>query len=60
MQNEPGEPKLSVADILAFSDAELAQYMNRKRRPDGTFVLDFDGCDKLFSDRRQQLAERLK
>lgn len=56
------KPSLSVGDVLAFDDAELAQYMLRHRRPDsGAFDLDdVDGWHLLPDDQRDQLAERLK
>ena len=55
------KPSLSVSDILAFDDAELAQYMQRHRGPDGGFSLDdIEGWDVLPEDRREELAERLK
>lgn len=57
--SEPATPKLSVDDILAFTDAELVQYMKQSRRPDGAFELDCEGWE-LPKDQRDQLAERLR
>lgn len=50
----------SAYDVLAFSDAELVQYMTQNRRPDGGFDLDPAGWDALPRDQRERLAERLK
>lgn len=50
----------SVRDIAAFSDAQLAQFMQNHRRHDGDFELPVDGWDKLPLHARNQLAERLK
>ncbi|KAK4039345.1 hypothetical protein C8A01DRAFT_47139 [Parachaetomium inaequale] len=55
------KPLLSVRDILAFEDAELAEYMQRHRGPDGGFDLDdIERWDALPEDQRDKLAERLK
>ncbi|KAK3302818.1 uncharacterized protein B0T15DRAFT_504125 [Chaetomium strumarium] len=53
-------PKLTVNDILGFSDAELVQYMKQNRRDDGGFGLEFDGWENLAEEQRDQLAQRLK
>lgn len=58
--SSPTPPKLSVGGILAFSDAELVQYMKQNRGADGDFNLDFDGWEHLQRDQRDQLAERLR
>lgn len=58
--SDSAPPILSVDSILAFSDAELVQYMKQNRRADGGFDLDVDGWEHLPKDRRDQLAERLK
>ncbi len=52
-------PKLSLDDILAFSEVELVQYMQQNRHPDGGFDLEFEGWENLSKDQRDQLAERL-
>ncbi len=57
---EPTTATLSVSDIAAFSDAELVQFMQRHRRPDGGYELPVDGWDKLATDQRNKLAERLR
>lgn len=57
---EPTSPELSARDVLAFSDAELVQFMEQNRRPDGGFDLDVAGWDSLPKDQREKLAERLK
>ena len=52
---------LSVQDLIAFSDAELAQRMEKHRDSNGGFVLPVtDGWHKLSKDERSHLAERLK
>lgn len=58
--SDPAPPQLSVDNILAFSDAELVQYMKQNRRADGGFDLNFDGWEHLQKDQRGQLAARLK
>ncbi len=53
--------KLSVEDVLAFSDAELARYMAGKRRPDGGFTFDdIEGWSKQLISEREPLAEKLR
>jgi hypothetical protein len=58
----PTTRNLSVDDVLAFSDAELVDYMKHNRcSDDGGFDLgDVDGWDRLPKHRRDQLAERLR
>ncbi|KJZ68715.1 hypothetical protein HIM_11893 [Hirsutella minnesotensis 3608] len=51
---------LSVDDILAFSDAELANFMKSHRRLHGGYELPVDGWGKLSSVQRKRLARRLK
>lgn len=58
--SEPATPKLSVDDILAFGETELAHYMRQNYYPDRGFDLDFEGWENLPKDQRDQLAERLK
>jgi hypothetical protein len=57
---EPTGPGLSARDVLALSDADLAQFMERSRRPDGGFDLDVADCHRLPKSQREKLAERLK
>lgn len=52
--------KVSIDDVLAFTEDELVEYMKQGRRPDGAFVLEPDGWGNLPKDRRDQLAERLR
>ena len=53
----PAPTTLAVEDVLAFSDAELAQYMAGKRCPDGEFELDdIEG----WESEKDRLAERLR
>ncbi|AEO63071.1 uncharacterized protein THITE_2107924 [Thermothielavioides terrestris NRRL 8126] len=55
------QANLSVDEVLAFSDVELVEYMKNNRRPDGAFKLgNIDGWERLPSDQRHQLAERLR
>ncbi|PNY24027.1 Uncharacterized protein TCAP_06028 [Tolypocladium capitatum] len=51
---------VSVDDIAAFSDAQLAQFMQKHRRQDGNFDLPVDDWDRLSKMERKQLAERLQ
>ncbi|KND91710.1 hypothetical protein TOPH_03815 [Tolypocladium ophioglossoides CBS 100239] len=51
---------LSVGEVAAFSDEQLAQFMQNHRRHNGDFDLPVDGWDKLSMHDRHQLAERLK
>ncbi|KAK7397630.1 hypothetical protein QQX98_012997 [Neonectria punicea] len=57
---EPTSATLTVGDIAAFADTELAEFMKKHRRPNGDFDLPVDGWDQLSKDERDQLAERLK
>lgn len=57
---EAAAAAISVTDIAAWSDAELAQFMTKHRRPDGSYGLPVDGWDKLSKDERARLAERLQ
>ncbi|KAJ6439222.1 MFS general substrate transporter [Purpureocillium lavendulum] len=51
---------LTVGDIAALSDGQLAQFMQKHRSHNGDFNLPVDGWDKLSKDERNQLAERLQ
>ncbi|KAG5801990.1 hypothetical protein H9Q71_013424 [Fusarium xylarioides] len=52
--------KVSVGEVAAMSDAELAQFMQRHRLPGGDYDLPVNGWDKLSKDERSRLAERLE
>ncbi|KAL2758157.1 hypothetical protein ACRALDRAFT_1092157 [Sodiomyces alcalophilus JCM 7366] len=56
---EPTRTTVSIRDLVAFSDAELAQFMEKHRCADGTIELPVDGWDELSKDERIQLAKRL-
>ncbi|KAL2256262.1 hypothetical protein VTK26DRAFT_1919 [Humicola hyalothermophila] len=59
--SDPMTLKLTINDILGFSDAELVQYMKQNRRADGGFDLgEVDGWENLAKEQRDQLAQRLK
>lgn len=51
---------LPVQDVLAFTDEELVQFMQKHLRPDGNLELPIDGWDKLPISERNCLAERLR
>ncbi|KAJ6437890.1 protein kinase [Purpureocillium lavendulum] len=51
---------VSVDDIAALSDEQLAQFMQKHRSHSGDFDLPVDGWDELSMHARNQLAERLK
>ncbi len=57
----PGQttPLLSVNDIVAMSDAALAEFMHKNRRPNGVIELPVGDWDKISKDARKSLAERL-
>lgn len=57
---ETTKATLSVTDVAALNDAELAQFMQKHRSHNGDFDLPVDGWDKLSMLGRNQLAERLK
>ncbi|KAH7019654.1 hypothetical protein EDB80DRAFT_887294 [Ilyonectria destructans] len=57
---EPIAATLSVDDIAGMSDAELAQFMEKHRCPDGDYDLPIDGWDKRSKDERNELAGQLK
>ena len=56
---EPTAPRFSVDDIAAMSDAALAGFMEKNRRPHGAYELPVDDWDKLSKDERKILADRL-
>ncbi|KAF5024769.1 hypothetical protein F66182_3147 [Fusarium sp. NRRL 66182] len=49
-----------VGDVVAMSDAELAQFIQEHRLPGGDYDLPVDGWDKLSKEERSRLAERLE
>ncbi|KAI0193988.1 hypothetical protein EV127DRAFT_405609 [Xylaria flabelliformis] len=51
--------EISVDELIAMSDAELAQFILQHRTPEGNFVLPVNDWDKLSRDERNRLAERL-
>lgn len=51
---------VSVGEVAAMSDAELAQFMQRHRLPNGDYDLPVDGWHRLSKDERGRLAERLE
>ncbi|KAJ6436650.1 protein kinase [Purpureocillium lavendulum] len=51
---------VSVDDIAALSNEQLAQFMQKHRSHSGDFDLPVDGWDNLSMHARNQLAERLK
>lgn len=52
---------LSVGDIAALSDEQLAQFMQKHRSHNGDFDIPIqDGWDELSLHARNELAERLK
>ncbi|KAM5347255.1 hypothetical protein ACJ41O_010260 [Fusarium nematophilum] len=51
---------LSVHNVAAMGDAQLAQFMKNHRLLDGGYDLPIDGWDKLSRGGRTRLAERLK
>ncbi|KID86448.1 hypothetical protein MGU_06260 [Metarhizium guizhouense ARSEF 977] len=57
---ESVEAIVSVGEVFAMNDAELAEFMQRHRRPNGDYQLPVDGWDKLSKDERSRLAERLE
>lgn len=50
---------LSINDIALMSDAALAQFMKKNRKPDGIFELPVADWDRLPKDERKNLAKRL-
>lgn len=54
-----GDTQLLVQDILAFSDEELVQYME-KNYGAGGFDLDVGDWDELEGEERERFAERLR
>ncbi|KAK9438329.1 uncharacterized protein VB005_09337 [Metarhizium brunneum] len=57
---ESVEAIVSVGEVFAMNDAELAEFMQGHRRPNGHYQLPVDGWDKLSKDERSRLAERLE
>ena len=56
----PTAPKSLAAKVAALKDAELDRYLEERRRPDGTRVVDVDGWDNLPKDQRDNLMQRLR
>ncbi|KAG5748613.1 hypothetical protein H9Q70_008726 [Fusarium xylarioides] len=54
------EATVSVGEVAVMNDAELAQFMQKHRLPDGDYDLPVDGWDRLSKDERSRLAERLE
>ncbi|KAM3456399.1 hypothetical protein MY3296_001678 [Beauveria thailandica] len=52
--------KVSVGEVAAMNDAELAKFMQGHRLPDGDYDLPVEGWDKLSKDERSRLAQRLE
>ncbi|KAI5927161.1 hypothetical protein F4810DRAFT_432878 [Camillea tinctor] len=57
---EHATPKVSVDDIQSFSEAELIQYLEEHRRPDGNFNFQLEGWDDLPKAQRDSLAQRFR
>ncbi|KAH7031031.1 uncharacterized protein B0I36DRAFT_243505 [Microdochium trichocladiopsis] len=51
---------LSVGEISAMCDADLAEFMLAHRGDDGNFNLPIKGLEKLSEDQRSALAQRLQ
>lgn len=51
---------VSVSDIAAMSDTELARFMEQNRTSNGDIELSVDDWDRLSKDERNCFAERLK
>lgn len=51
---------LSVSEVAAMDDSELHLFMGEHRRPNGDYELPVDGWDRLSTEERSRLAERLK
>ncbi|KAJ4321052.1 hypothetical protein N0V84_005519 [Fusarium piperis] len=52
--------EVPVGEVILMNDAELAQFMQKHRLPDGDYYLPVDGWEKLSKDERSRLAERLE
>ncbi|KAI9163526.1 hypothetical protein HJFPF1_05143 [Paramyrothecium foliicola] len=51
---------VSVGEVTAMSDAELTQFMQKHRLPNGDYDLPVDGWERLSEPERSRLAERLE
>lgn len=51
---------VSVSDIAAMSDTELARFMEQNRTANGNIELPVDDWDRLSKDELNCLAERMK
>lgn len=58
---DPSTPTMlvSVGDMAAMSDSALRAFMAEHRRPNGAIDLPVDGWDKLSTEGRDWLRERL-
>lgn len=56
---DESEPNMTVDELDALNDADLAQFIEKNRQPDGSVDLPINGWDKLSNDERRCLAERL-
>ncbi|KAK0368126.1 hypothetical protein CLIM01_14519 [Colletotrichum limetticola] len=52
--------RVSVNEVAVMNDAELAQFMQQHRLPDGNYDLPVDGWDELSREDRSLFAERLE
>lgn len=51
---------VSVGQVAAMDDAELAQFLQSHRLPNGDYILPVDGWERLSKDERGRLAARLE
>lgn len=56
---EPTTATSAMDDVTVLSDAQLVELMDQHRRPDGNFELPVGGWDRLNTDKRDELAQRL-
>ncbi|KHN99766.1 Chromo domain-like protein [Metarhizium album ARSEF 1941] len=51
---------MAIDDLVALSDAQLGEFMEKHRHHDGSIQLPVDGWDRLSKEERERLAERLQ
>ncbi len=57
--SESNTAALSLVDIIALNDAELAELMKNHRHPNGNIELHVDGLDKVSEHERTAFTQRI-
>lgn len=60
LHTKAGTAAETGCEVVLMKDAQLAQFMQKHRLPDGNYHLPIDGWEKLSKDKRSRLAARLE